>query len=149
MHVSVFNTGIIISSLLVILFFYDKLGNLMGFIGAGTGFFLIYLSPLAINIVYFLVKHPESSQQNLSADSEYVLGSLDDISKITSNKIPVEQPSVMEPLRDKIGVSEKPYSKPRNIAFIIMNVILMLFGLFTLIIQFVNINYFDVHIQDA
>ncbi len=112
----------------------------MGIIGAGTGFFLIYLSPLIINIIYFMVKHPESNMTGSNAppsDHEISLKSFNNNVSIVNQ--------ISEPLREKIGVSEKPYSKLRNIAFLIMNALLVLFGLFTLVIQFVNINYFDVH----
>jgi hypothetical protein len=116
----------------------------MGIIGAGTGFFLIYLSPLIINIIYFMVKHPESNITSSNSagpsDDEITLKSLNNNVSIVNQ--------ISEPLREKIGVSEKPYSKLRNIAFLIMNGLLMLFGLFTLVIQFVNINYFDVHFEN-
>lgn len=117
----------------------------MGFIGAGTGFFLIYLTPLVVNMVYFNIKHPEDKNEfevSLSAGA-------DEYERNNSSDINDETCIVNEPLRDKIGVSQKPYSKLRNIAFVILNIMLMLFGLFTLIIQFVNINYFGIEFRDS
>ena len=91
-----------------------------------------------------MVKHPEYNGKGYnsspSSDDEITLKSLNNNVSIVNQ--------ISEPLREKIGVSEKPYSKPRNIAFVIMNILLIIFGLFTLVIQFVNINYFDVHIED-
>lgn len=134
---------------MVIYFAYNKLGDLMGVIGAGTGFFLIYLSPLVINVIYFMVKHPDNTSNPNSRvyDDEVKLDSLD-ISK-ASSQLQLSSTTLLDPLREKIGVSEKPYSYARNVAFIIMNILLVFFGLFTLIIQFVDINYFGVHIADS
>jgi hypothetical protein len=131
---------------MVIYFAYDSLGSLMGIIGAGAGFFLIYLSPLIINIIYFMVKHPETLDSDVVSANEVRLDSLD-ISKASNGQI--QNTVMLLPLREKIGVSEKPYSYSRNVAFVIMNILLMVFGMFTLVIQFVNINYFGVHVRDS
>ena len=132
------------SSILVIYFFYNDLGRLMGYIGAGTGFVLIYLTPLTINSIYFFVKHPEDLDNlNLKLGDDENMSQNITCSGINSNT------KFNESLREKIGISKKPYSLIRNIFFVIMTVLLMLFGLFTLIIQFVYINYFDIDYKKA
>ena len=117
----------------------------MGIIGAGTGFFLIYLFPLVVNIVYFNIKHPNSEIGDkfllLNDKTNDTLQEFKDLNK--------EIKSPFEKLREKIGVSVKPYSTSRIIAFTIMNVILIFFGLFTLLIQFIDINYFGVTYRNS
>jgi len=57
-HVATFNLGILITSVIILFYCYNILGSLIGFIGAGTGLFLIYVIPFLINVIYYKLKHP-------------------------------------------------------------------------------------------
>lgn len=48
-----------------------------------------------------------------------------------------------------LPVSEKPPSALKDNLFYVSQVLLIVFGLITLILQFVPINFFDVHLADS
>ena len=135
-----------LSTIIVLFFFWNKLGFLMGIVGAGTGFFLIYLNPLIINIVYFRNKHPKYyilDQQLLIIHADPRDSHINAINKI------VNMNSMHESFRNNISIEKKPYNKWRDLAFITLNVMLIFFGLFTLIVQFFEINYFGIYYKTS
>ena len=49
---------------------------------------------------------------------------------------------------DDFGISKKPKNKIKEIIFYTTQILIMIFGVFTFIIQFVNINFFNITIKD-
>jgi hypothetical protein len=107
------------------------LGKLVSIIGAATGLVLIYFIPLIVNIVYYRLKHPTGEQRDL------LINRADD--------------SIKTPFSDILNgphiISEKPPSEFKDIMFYVSQFVLMLFGTFTLLIQFVKINFFGVELS--
>ncbi len=131
-HVAIYCVTMVVTSLMVLYFFYNMLGKLMSFIGATTGFILIYIVPLVVNTVYYQVKHPTGLKREelLSIKNE------DDL---PHNEI----------FKGPHNFSKKPESKVKLYLFYTSQVVLVLFGLFTVVIQFTTINFFDVNFSEV
>jgi hypothetical protein len=129
-HIIIYAILIIASSLLILYFFYLYLDKVISFIGATSGFALIFIIPLSVNVIYYRLKHPERLKYR-----EQLVESNDEIEEINPKII------------NGPGLSKKPYSEFKNILFYISQSILMTFGVFVLISQFVTINFFGVHLN--
>jgi hypothetical protein len=115
-HVLVFNLFIILIGLIVIYFFHNKLGEFMAIIGAGSGFVLIYVTPLLVDL-FRLNKSDNSGKTMLEIN-------------VSSNK-----------------KQEGNWKKIEEFLSKILKFLLIIIGLFTLIIQFEKINFFNVEIS--
>ena len=122
----------------VLYFFFDKLGKLMSVIGAATGLVLIYFIPLVVNMVYYQVKHPEEKKR------EEIL--IKD--ETQENRITLNTNVYSEILMGPHIISTKTPSKIKDVFFYISQYALMAYGIFTLVIQFVTINFFNIHFQN-
>ncbi len=143
-HVIVFVSVLLFFSLIILLFFYDALGKLMSVIGAGTGLVLIYFIPLVVNIVYYRVKHPKGELRNqLMAEQCNINNDVGD----TTQSPTVYSNTYNEILNAPHAFSTKPPSELKDLFFYISQISLMVFGLFCLVIQFVPINFFNIHLQ--
>lgn len=118
---------------------YNTLGSLIAVIGATTGFFLIFLIPIIVNIVYYRRKHPHN---------------LTELQHNLVNKIESEETEIDKAIKDEMkdiddyGISEKPKNICKEAIFFVTQGFIMLFGLFTLFIQFKSINFFNIEIKD-
>jgi hypothetical protein len=101
------------------------LGPLMGYIGAGAGLLLIYTIPTLVNMVYYKNKHPDK----LSLLQEQ----LDNYESDPESNSPEE--------------TRRKYKPIQNTIFYTLNILIIAFGLFTITIQFVPINFFNIHLK--
>ena len=138
LHIVIFSFILIILCFLILYFLYESLSSLISNIGAGTGLFLIFLIPIIVNIVYYKRKHPHNLtelQANLIMEND----NESDVDKNLKNEIKDI---------DDFGISKKPKNKIKEIIFYTTQILIMIFGVFTFIIQFVNINFFNITIKD-
>ena len=138
LHIVIFSFILIILCFLILYFLYESLSSLISNIGAGTGLFLIFLIPIIVNIVYYKRKHPHNLtelQANLIMEND----NESDIDKNLKNEIKDI---------DDFGISKKPKNQIKEIIFYTTQILIMIFGVFTFIIQFVNINFFNITIKD-
>jgi len=135
LHVTAFSITILSLGLLVVYFCWNMLGKLMGIIGAGAGLFLIYIVPLIVNIIYYRIKHPHISKKYLNG-----------INNIESEFNTTQEFS--EVLNTNVKFSKKPPNKIKDTLFYISQYSLMIFGIITLVLQFIPWNVFDVHFDD-
>lgn len=120
-------------SWVILYFFADSLGKLMGIIGAVAGFFLIYLIPLSVWCIYYYRRHPSNLEELQQA-------------KLRGD-INLEEYNMHIDPKDNFGFSEKPYSKVKNVAFYVSQVLILLIGVFVAVIQFAPINIFGIHLK--
>lgn len=156
-HVLCFSGILVVVCWFILYFLADKLGMMLSFIGAFTGLFLIYIIPCVVNVVYYKRKHPKNLKDlqatNYTNDLEeklYPPTDAEDTSDSNKKKNQVKSSSEsVEKDIDDYGISEKPPNKIKDIFFYISQGLLVVFGLFTLIIQFIpQINMFGVKIRD-
>ena len=139
LHIVIFSIILISLCFLILYFMYNTLGSLIAIIGATTGFFLIFLIPIIVNIVYYRRKHPHN---------------LNELQHNLINKIEPEETEIDKAIKDEMkdiddyGISEKPKNICKETIFFITQGFIMLFGLFTLFIQFKSINFFNIEIKD-
>jgi hypothetical protein len=175
LHILIFGIIAIITCFFVLIFFINKLATFIGFIGAGTGLFLIYVNPLIVNIIYYKIKHPFTDyhskttvnelKQPINQDSESPFESMDKINEKdnynnihnnnnNNNNKDNASPKANYAPDDEyfgsdfgLGVSEKKPNKLKDNFFYFTQYILILFGVFTLILQFYQINFFNVELK--
>ena len=107
----------------------------MSLIGAAVGLFLIYLIPLCVNVVYYRRKHPDDLDERQKELQSKVQG-----------KLITDEDDTIKDIDDH-GISTKPHSHIKNVLFYISQGLIMCFGLFTLVLQFVQINFFGIEIK--
>jgi hypothetical protein len=134
-HIIVYGILVCITSFAILCFFIKNLSKFIGYIGAGTGLFLIYVIPLGVNTIYYKIKHPNSRHIR-----SMLLQGGDKINNFDS------EPSNYNDFG--LLISEKKPSALKDNLFYVSQVLLIIFGLFTLILQFVPINFFNVHLAD-
>lgn len=107
----------------------------MGIIGAGAGLFLIYIIPLFVNIVYYGIKHPHISNRNSVAINyqEFEMNKTEEFSEV---------------LNSNVKFSKKTPNRVKDILFYISQYSLMIFGIITLVLQFIPWNIFNVEFQE-
>jgi amino acid permease len=138
LHIIIFSLILIILCLLILYFFYESLSSLISNIGAGTGLFLIFLIPTIVNIIYYKRKHPH----NLTELQENLINEKDDENNDINQVIKKDINDI-----DNYGISKKPKNKCKENLFYVSQILIMIFGVFTFIIQFVNINFFNIKIK--
>ena len=139
-HVILFSSCLVLLCWIILYFLYNSLGVMLSFIGAFTGLFLIYIIPLVVNIVYYRRKHPdnlEELQKNIQ-NMENGLGNEDLLTKEEDKEKDI----------DDYGISQKPRNKVKDFFFYLGQGLLICFGFFTLLIQFVQINMFGITIKE-
>jgi len=136
MHIIIYGVVVCVSSFIMLCLFIKNLAQFIGYIGAGTGLFLIYIIPLGVNTIYYNIKHPKSRHiRNILLANE-----AEEINNLDSNKSNDNDFG--------LSVSEKPPSDIKDKLFYISQVLLIIFGLFTLVLQFIPINFFNVVLLD-
>lgn len=128
----IFNIIILFLSFLVLYFFSEQLGPLLGFVGAGAGLALIYVIPSIINMIYYRRKHPA-----IKSGAENLAEMLSEVNETEDT----EDTGLVE------GEKTKPQNQFKNIMFYIANGLIMIFGVFTLITQIVPINFFGIELE--
>ena len=108
----------------------------MSFVGAAVGLFLIYLIPLGVNAIYYKMKHPDELEERQKEIME----------RNKQNLIPEEDEEEKD--IDDYGISEKPKNNLKDTLFYLSQVLLVCFGVLTLVMQFVDINFFGVEIVE-
>lgn len=153
MHVMIYSASLLLICLIVLFGFYDKVNNLMGFIGSSTSLALIYAIPLAVNVIYYRRKHPDNldemnrqSRASLIPDKDPEVVETEDMVQVDVDKKMRE--TIDYDQKDYYGISKKPYSKIKNILFYISQILLLLFGIFVFVLNFVQINFFSVEYSD-
>ncbi len=117
---------------------------MMSVIGAGTGLVLIYFIPLLVNLVYYRVKHPKGElrealmKTNLNGINELGVADVTVVSGTTGYSEIFKGPHI---------ISKKEPSNIKDNLFYLSQALLMIFGVFNLVIQFVPINFFDIHLR--
>lgn len=120
--------------LIILYFFYNRLGKMLGIIGATTGLFLIYIIPLIMNFIYYYRKHLTEDKFN-----DIFIKNEDD---------PIKMKEGIEVHIDNYGLSTKPKNQMIMNLFYVLNCLLVLFGFFTFIIQFIPINFFGIILKE-
>jgi hypothetical protein len=110
---------------------------MMSVIGAATGLVLIYFIPLIVNIVYYRVKHPKGELRDALIKNSNINNVLPDETGTTGYSEVFKGPHI---------ISKKEPSSIKDNLFYISQGLLMIFGIFTLVIQFVPINFFNIHL---
>jgi hypothetical protein len=147
-------------------FFYNKLGALMSIIGAFTGLVLIYFIPLIVNIVYYNEKHPKghkrqeylnainssdkSDKENKNEINNEVLSNEDmTLNTLVGGKgnLNAKENNYSELFVGPKNISKKPESNLKDNLFYVSQVLLMIFGAFTLFLQFYYINFFNINLK--
>ena len=134
-HVVCYTCCMCMVCLVILYFFADYLSGLMSLIGAAVGLFLIYLIPLCVNVVYYKRKHPENLEERQK-----------ELVKKNENKLITDEDDTIKDI-DDYGISTKPQNRLKNLLFYISQGLIMCFGLFTLVLQFVEINFFGIEIK--
>lgn len=111
----------------ILYFLYNKLGTFMGFLGAFNGLFLMFIIPIIINMIYYNREKRKNFEE---------ISMVEKIEKIDSN------------VKEYYKYNEKKNSKVKEKFFYLGQILIILFGIYTLFCQFVKINYFDVHLKD-
>ena len=137
LHIIIFSLILIILCFLILYFLYESLSSLISYIGAGTGLFLIFIIPIVVNIVYYKRKHPHNLTE-LQAHLIFKNDEEKDLNQLLKNDISDI---------DYFGISKKPKNKIKEILFYTSQILIMIFGVFTFFIQFVNINFFNIKIK--
>ena len=125
-HIIIYSVIICCLSFFMLCVFIKKLTSFVGIIGAATGLFLIYIIPLGVNTIYYRIKHP------LSRHIRNTL--LQDLNINDSNEF-------------GLTLSQKKPSKFKDYLFYISQTILIIFGIFTLILQFASVNFFGIEVK--
>ena len=140
-HVLSFTFCLIFVSWLVLYLFYDKLSNLISIIGAVTGLGLVFIIPIIVNIVYYKNLHPDEGTDVDGALLSCLVDKEDRYSSLSNNSNGINNPSV---INNQFKKSQKPF---KDFMFYLSQYLLIIFGIFTLLIQFVKINFFGINIK--
>lgn len=142
-HIVVYSILVCITSFLILIFFIKNLSKFIGYIGAGTGLFLIYIIPLGVNTIYYRIKHPASRH------IRNMLLAGDNFSQETNSETKINDIQINPNFDNDFGLSlsEKPPSAFKDNFFYFSQIVLILFGVFTLILQFVPINFFGIKLD--
>lgn len=137
MQIVLFSSILCILCLIILYFCYNSLGRMLGFVGATTGLFLIYIIPLGMNYIYYTRRHyPDEAKL------------LEQLNKYREGENPPTKENGTKHI-DDFGVTEKAKdNKVKNVLFNIAEMLLVLFGFFTVVIQFVHINFFGVVLKE-
>ena len=115
----------------ILYFFYNKLGKFVGYLGAITALFLIFIIPSVVNMIYYKRKHPfnlEELQKQLN-DAEK------DDKEFNYDK-------------DYFGISKKKKNNFKEILFYISQILIICMGLMTVFVQIKPINIFNIHLKN-
>ncbi len=135
-HIIVYSLLVCLTSFAILCLFIKNLSKFIGYIGAGTGLFLIYIVPLGVNTIYYRIKHPNSRHiRNMLLQGHENINNFDSQQSSDNHEF-------------GLPVSEKPPSKLKDGSFYVSQILLIVFGMFTLILQFKPMNFFNVHLAD-
>jgi hypothetical protein len=127
----IFTIILLILCLVVLYFCYNILGKLISIIGATTALVLIYtISPIT-NMIYYYMRHLNIQEKNARFKD------LNE-SESSENRIDILPEDINKPL----------LLKPVKATFFYLSMILIIFiGIFTFVLQFLKINFFNIHIS--
>lgn len=147
LHIIAYASLLLGCSMIVLYFFYNSLGNLMGIIGAAFGFILVYIIPIVINIIYYRRKHPPKKvlldHENLNSDDE--ISQEQEELQIDGKENRKESLD----LKDQFIFTGKKRNYVKDCCFYITMYIIIALGLITLVFQFVYVNIFNIQIRSA
>ena len=131
-HIIIFSVILLLLCLLVLYLCYDNLGKLIGFIGATTALVLIYSIAPITNMIYYYMRH-QSKEEVLKIIEE----------KKAENGGKSEEDQIFpDNLREPVRL------KPVKAFFFYLSMIMIIMlGILTFILQFVNINFFNIKIE--
>lgn len=127
----IFTVILLLLCLIVLYFCYDILGKLISIIGATTALVLIYtISPIT-NMIYYYMRHLNIQEKN--ERFKEITESADK----SENRYDILPENINQPL----------LLKPAKATFFYISMILIiLVGIFNLVLQFLKINFFNIHI---
>ena len=160
-HMIVYALFIFGSSFLVLILAYNKLGVLLGIVGATFGFILVYFIPIIINLIYYRRKHPSQEvlkdlEEQLN-EKEHIDNSLKTIHESnlieSNNKGYVLSPSKFKndervDIKDQYIITGKERNQFKDYFFYFTQWIMMGIGLITMIFQFITVNIFEITITN-
>ncbi len=129
----IFTIILLLLCLVVLYFCYNILGKLISIIGATTALVLIYtISPIT-NMIYYYMRHLNIQEKN------EIFKEMNE-SDSSENKIDILPEDIKKPL----------LLKPAKATFFYISMFLIiLVGIFTLVLQFLKINFFNIHIAKS
>ena len=107
----------------------------MGITGAGTGFILIYVTPLLVHVASYY-KHKNKKSIKNDGSEEIMLSNANNQSNTTINSNQISK------------ILIKKNIKVFEVIFFSWIILLIIFGLFTICIQFIYFDFFGVIIVD-
>lgn len=126
----IFTVFLLLLCLIVLYFCYDILGKLISIIGATTALVLIYTISPVTNMIYYYIRH-----LNIQEKNEMFKDVTD--SDNAENRIDILPEDINKPL----------LLKPAKATFFYIAMALIIFvGIFTFVLQFIKINFFNIHI---
>jgi hypothetical protein len=126
----IFTVFLLLLCLIVLYFCYDILGKLISIIGATTALVLIYTISPVTNMIYYYIRH-----LNIQEKDEMFKDVTD--SDNAENRIDILPEDINKPL----------LLKPAKATFFyIAMALIILVGIFTFVLQFIKINFFNIHI---
>ena len=133
-HIIIFSFILLFLCIVVLYICYDTLGKLIGIVGASTALVLVYSIAPVINMIYYYKRH--QSKEEVKKRIEQNISEADDQEQ--QEKIRSFWGNLLEPVR----------LKPVKAFFFYLSMMLIiLVGIITLILQFVEVNFFDIHIK--
>ena len=136
-HIILFSIILLIICLVLLMFCYDILGKLIGYIGASTSLVLVYtISPIT-NMIYYYIRHQTKKE---------VLKIIEEKSKEDTNVNEEERIKRIFPDNVKEPESLKPV---KAFFFYLSMMLIIMIGISNLILQFVEVNFFKVKIEKA
>jgi len=138
-YVYLLNFILLFVSYIVLLLFANNLGDIIRYVGALTGLFLIYIIPISINMVHFKLRHPDPFEYlDAIKGKEITEDEINDVMNRHSEEIS----RILV-----VKAEDKAYSPIRASVFYTCSLFLIIIGLVAATIQFFPYNFLNVDIQ--
>jgi sodium-coupled neutral amino acid transporter 9 len=132
-HIILFSFILLLLCLLVLYFCYDVLSSLISYIGASTALVLIYSIAPVTNMIYYYIRHQTREE----------------VEKIIQEK-KAKHPNVEERIKyifpDNLR-EPVPLKPVKAFFFYLSMMMIILVGIITFILQFFNVNFFNIKIK--
>ena len=132
-HIILFSCILLLLCLLVLYFCYDVLSSLISYIGASTALVLIYSIAPVTNMIYYYIRHQTREE----------------VEKIIQEK-KAKHPNVEERIKyifpDNLR-EPVPLKPVKAFFFYLSMMMIILVGIITFILQFFNVNFFNIKIK--
>ena len=130
-HIIMFSLILLFFCILILYFCYNILGVLIGFIGASTALVLIYSIAPITNMIYYYIRHQTREEVLKIIEAKRAESADTDETQIFPDNL--KEPRPLRPVRA---------------FFFYSSMVLIIFvGIFTFALQFVKVNFFNIHIE--